>query len=217
MQKQILFIAMMLVMGVSCGQQRDSKADFDMPCLTTTGLSDSSFRCVKPCDLLFFKDYGGMGEAISQSTGQYTHVAIVESVGDTVWMIDATPQNGVSRRPLILNHDDKSTIPDVYRLVGCMADNILELARSFIGQPYDQAFLPDNGAMYCSELVYECFIDSDGKHLFEAKPMNWRDADGHIPAYWVEHFEIIGTPIPEGVMGTNPTNLSHSKQLTRIR
>ena len=37
-----------------------------------------------PGDLLFFRDTEGMGAAVKESTGQYTHVAMVESVGDTV-------------------------------------------------------------------------------------------------------------------------------------
>lgn len=170
---------------------------------------------LRPGDLLFFSDYDGMGSAISQSTGQYTHVAIVESIGDTVWIIDATPTYGVSRRPLIINRDDASTIPDAYRFKCHDTESYLQRARSFIGQPYDQAFLPDNGAMYCSELVYECYV-SDGEHLFEAQPMNWRNADGKMPAYWVEHFKKLGIPIPEGIPGTNPTDLAKSRNLVRI-
>ena len=157
-----------------------------------------------------------MGSAISQSTGQYTHVAIVESVGDTVWIIDATPKYGVSRRPLLIDYDNANTIPDAYRLKWQISNEILQRAKSFIGQPYDNAFLPDNGALYCSELVYECYI-SDDEHLFEARPMNWRDANGKIPAYWIEHFKKIGIPIPEGIMGTNPTDLTKSKQIEKIR
>ena len=75
--------------------------------------------------------------------------------------------------------------------------------------------MPDNGAMYCSELVYECYLMCDGQHLFEAKPMNWRDKEGNLPQYWQEHFEKLGMPVPEGVPGTNPTDLSRSPQLHR--
>lgn len=80
----ILLIAMTLAtIGTSLAQPCDRRADLN----------------VLPGDLLFFRDTEGMGAAVKESTGQYTHVAMVESVGDTVWIIDATPQNGVSRRP----------------------------------------------------------------------------------------------------------------------
>ena len=170
-----------------------------------------------PGDLLFFHDTEGMGAAVKESTGQYTHVAIVESVGDTVWIIDATPQNGVSRRPYLCSFKN---IPDVYRLEDRSdVDSALIRARSFIGLPYDNAFLPDNGAFYCSELVYECFLRNDSqenRHLFEAKPMNWRNADGKLPKYWVKHFKKLKMPVPEGVLGTNPTELSHSPLLRKL-
>jgi cell wall-associated NlpC family hydrolase len=185
-------------------------------------LSNSSLVDLRPGDLLFFSEEGAMGNAIKASTGQYTHVAMVESLGyrDTVWIIDATQKHGVSRRPLTIKYGS-SDFPDVYRFkYGCFSiDSVLARARSFIGQPYDNAFLPDNGALYCSELVYEVFLDdcSDkGKHLIEAKPMNWRDKNGNLPKYWKKHFKKLGMPVPEGVPGTNPTDLSRSPMLNKV-
>lgn len=183
-------------------------------------LNNNSLFDLRPGDLLFFSDTTGMGSAVRESTGEYTHVALVESVDDTVWIIDATQKHGVSRRPLTTKYGS-SDFPDVYRFeYGCFSiDSVLSRARSFIGQPYDNAFLPDNGALYCSELIYEVFLNdcSDkGKHLIEAKPMNWRDKEGNLPQYWQEHFKKLGMPVPEGVPGTNPTDLSRSPQLRRL-
>lgn len=183
-------------------------------------LNNNSLFDLRPGDLLFFRDTTGMGSAVRESTGEYTHVALVESVDDTVWIIDATRRYGVSRRPLTIKYGS-SDFPDVYRFkYGCFSiDSVLARARSFIGQPYDNAFLPDNGALYCSELVYEVFLDdcSDkGKHLLEAKPMNWRDKNGNLPQYWQEHFKKLGMPVPEGVLGTNPTDLSRSPMLHKV-
>ena len=183
-------------------------------------LSNNSLIDLRPGDLLFFSEEGAMDNAIKASTGQYTHVAMVESLGqrDTVWIIDATQKHGVSRRPYIFKIDNH---PDVYRVdfrAAFYADDAIRRARSFIGQPYDNAFLPDNGALYCSELIYECYrhiADSD-THLFESKPMNWRDANGKLPDYWKKHFKELGIPIPEGVPGTNPTDLSRSPLLRKL-
>jgi len=36
-----------------------------------------------------------------------------------------------------------------------------------------------------------------------------------VPQYWQEHFEKLGLPVPEGVMGTT-TSLSQSKLLRII-
>ena len=183
-------------------------------------LSNSSLVDLRPGDLLFFSEEGAMGNAIKASTGQYTHVAMVESLGqrDTVWIIDATQKHGVSRRPYIFRLNNH---PDVYRPnpgSPFYADDAIRRARSFIGQPYDNAFLPDNGALYCSELIYECYrhISDDETHLFKAKPMNWRDKDGRLPKYWKKHFKKLKMEVPEGVSGTNPTDMSKSPLLYKV-
>ena len=176
---------------------------------------------LRPGDLLFYRDTEGMGAAVSESTGEYTHVAMVESVGDTVWIIDATQKYGVSRRPFLRKRHDSRPYPDVYRMeFGCIdLDSSLARARALVGLPYDNAFLPDNGALYCSELIYECYLDDcpgHTRHLFEAKPMNWRNKKGKLPKYWKKHFKRLGMKVPEGVPGTNPTDMSRSPLLRKL-
>ena len=167
-------------------------------------------------DLLFVRDTSGMGQAVQQTTGQYTHVALVERCGDSLFIIDATPTLGVSRRQLSPPTFDISHC-DVYRLtISFDTAAVIARAHSFLGQPYDNAFMHNNGALYCSELIYECYLDSNGNHLFEAVPMNWRAPDGTIPQYWLDHFRRLNTPIPEGLPGTNPTAISRSPLLRKL-
>ena len=167
-------------------------------------------------DLLFVRDTSGMGLAVQQTTGQYTHVALVERCGDSLFIIDATPTAGVARQQLSI-FNFQFSITDVYRLtISFDTAAVIARAHSFLGQPYDNAFTHDNGALYCSELIYECYLDSNGNHLFEAVPMNWRAPDGTIPQYWLDHFRRLNTPIPEGLPGTNPTALSHSPLLRKL-
>lgn len=165
-------------------------------------------------DLLFlYGSDGGMDEAIRASTGSYTHVALVEcDSSGRVWIIEAVG-DGVKRT---IRSEWWDCCFDVYRLnIPFDTAAVIARAKSFIGHPYDNAFLPDNGALYCSELIYEAFLDSAGNHLFEAKPMNWRDKKGKLPKYWKKHFKKLGVPVPEGVPGTNPTDLSRSPLLRR--
>ena len=165
-------------------------------------------QSVERGNLLFFEDTAGMGFAVRESTGNYTHVALVETVGDTLWIIDATPRHGVSRHPISL----ETSNPTIYRLtISFDTAAVLTRAKSLIGQPYDNAFLPDNDAYYCSELIQAVFDT-----LFPSAPMNWRDKDGNLPQYWQEHFKKLGMPVPEGVMGTNPTDLSRSPRLHKL-
>ena len=162
-------------------------------------------------DLLFVSDTTGMGQAVKASTGNYTHVAMVERAGDSLFVIDATQKRGVARRPIEKTFANKMPV-EIYRLtVSFDTAAVIERAKNLIGKPYDNAFLPDNDAYYCSELVQAAFGD-----LFESKPMNWRDKEGNLPEYWQKHFNELGIPVPEGVPGTNPTDLSRSPLLRKL-
>ena len=170
-------------------------------------------------DLLFLTgNRSDMENAISASTGEYTHVALVEcDNADDVWVIEASPKKGVQRisysqfeREHQLGFFRGSF--DVYRLtVPFDTAAVITHAKSLVGKPYDDAFLPDNDAYYCSELIQVAFGD-----IFESKPMNWRDADGNLPEYWVKHFKKIHMRVPEGIMGTNPTDMSRSPLLKKL-
>jgi uncharacterized protein YycO len=168
-------------------------------------------------DLIFWNTgYSPMEKAITASTGEYTHVALVErDSADHVWIIEAIPEKGVHRKSF--SDFDRgfsmSRTFDVYRLtIPFDTAAVIARATSLVGKPYDDAFLPDNDTYYCSELIQLAFGD-----LFESKPMNWRDADGQLPEYWVKHFEKLGIPVPEGVPGTNPTDMSRSPLLKRLQ
>lgn len=164
-------------------------------------------------DLIFFT--GGsssMDDAISSSTGDgFVHVAIVEVDSEgTVWLIDATPQKGVSREKL-LEEKGNMVLKRLKDSTGVAAS--VQRAKGLIGSPYDFAFLPDNDAYYCSELVYECFLRPDGSHIFSCQPMNFLDSEGNLPEYWKELFEKLQMDVPQGIPGTNPEDLSRSTTL----
>ncbi len=164
-------------------------------------------------DLVFFT--GGsssMDDAISSSTGDgFVHVAIVEVDSEgTVWLIDATPQKGVSREKL-LEEKGNMVLKRLKDSTGVAAS--VQRAKGLIGSPYDFAFLPDNDAYYCSELVYECFLRPDGSHIFSCQPMNFLDSEGNLPEYWKELFEKLQMDVPQGIPGTNPEDLSRSTTL----
>ena len=170
-----------------------------------------------------------MGSAIQDATSRggglpFTHVAIAEVGADgEVRIIEATGSGGVCRTELEAFLDRSALIdgqPAV--VVGRVAADeeeiaaAVERAASFIGQPYDWYYLPDNGRMYCSELVYESFLRADGEHIFAAQPMNFRAGDGSMPRFWEELFDELGQPVPEGVEGTNPAAMSQSECLYEV-
>lgn len=168
-----------------------------------------------------------MGTAIAASTGvagglNLIHVAIAEVKADSVWIIDATLRHGVDRHPLdtfltdFTLKDGSLPVFIVKRAEGVDPEAAVGKAKTFCGQPYDLYFLPDNGAMYCSELVRESFLDAAGRPVFDNEPMNFRAADGSMPPYWEWLFGRLGTPIPQGLPGTNPQGMSASPVLKEV-
>ena len=174
-------------------------------------------------------DADSMGSAIADATGGQTglnriHTAIAEVDADgQVWIIDATIKYGVDRHPLdtflrqFTLRDGSLPVFEVKRLKDdARAPEFVRNAKKYLGLPYDVTFLPDNGAYYCTELVYDSYLDENGTPIFHSAPMNFRNADGEMPRYWEQLFARIGQSVPQGVPGTNPQAMSEEPALRSV-
>ena len=209
----LFVIALLLVISVQA-QHRDRLGELDVVC------RNESYSSLQSGDLIFLSNNrSDMEKAITASTGEYSHVALVErDSADDVWVIEASPKYGVQRIPYSQFERENNLgffggNIDIYPLT-VPFDTAMVIARtqSLVGKSYDNAFLPDNDAYYCSEFIQVVFGD-----IFPSKPMNWRNAEGNLPEYWIKHFEELGTPVPEGVPGSNPTDMSRSPLLKRLK
>lgn len=165
-------------------------------------------------------DSDSMDSAIADATGKAAglnliHTAILDLTDGEPWIIDATLRRGVDRHPLdtflrdFTLRDGSMPVFEVKRLRdNTRAEEFVANIKRCLGLPYDVSFLPDNGAYYCTELVYDNYLAPDGAPLFTAAPMNFRDAEGRMPPYWEQLFARIGQEIPQGVPGTNPQAMS---------
>ena len=185
-------------------------------------------------DLLFVAipmNYGdeGMAQAIADATSQgdslnFIHAAILEvDENDAIWVIDATLAHGVDRHPLdtlfadFTLHRGGTATFEVMRL----KDNrnaavYVEQAKVFLGEEYDLYFMTFNGRHYCTELISDAYVDEDGHQWFEPEPMNFKNAEGEFPSYWVRLFERLGEPIPQDELGTNPQAMHASPGLVHV-
>lgn len=172
-------------------------------------------------------DQDDMSGAISASTGggalNLIHVAIADVADDGVYIIDATLRRGVDRHPLdtfltdfTLRDGSYPTflvkrLKDPEAAPGCIGN-----ALRFCGLPYDTLFRAGNDARYCTELVRDSYLGRDGQPLFEEIPMNWKDKNGEIPAYWTWLFGLMGMEVPQGEPGTNPQEMAASPLLVPV-
>lgn len=164
-----------------------------------------------------------MSQAIAEATAQrdsvkFSHVGIIDISPDgKINVIEATAKFGVTVTP-IDEFIDKATAGAVVKrlVIPYDIDASVGRAKSFLGRPYDWTYLPNNHEIYCSELVEKSYITADGSPVFQTIPMNFRDKDGNMPQFWIDLFERAGRDIPEGVPGTNPTQISRSADLEYI-
>ncbi|MDR0754074.1 MAG: hypothetical protein LBF04_01660 [Prevotellaceae bacterium] len=182
---------------------------------------------LKSGDLLFQTGKSTtLSDAIAQVTSgadsvNYTHVGIVSVENDEIYVIEATaPKVRKVILDTFLNSSrkiDGKPIVAVGRLQSKYFDIIpqaIKNAESYLGKPYDYVYSPDNDEYYCSELVYLAFKNKKGKPVFKAKKMTFCDDNGNMTAAWIQHFAKYKAPVPEGRKGTNPGDMSKSKEIT---
>ncbi len=174
-------------------------------------------------------DNGSMDAAIASATGNpdslnLIHVAIAEVDAEGKWIIDATIKRGIDRHPLdtfvtdFTLKDGSLPVFIVKRLKDpSKAAEYVANTRKYLGRPYDLHFMPSDDSLYCSELVRDCYVGTDGEYVFDTVPMNFKDADGEFPLYWRQLFERLQAPIPQGLPGTNPQDMSKSPALVSTK
>ena len=214
MKRLSLFLVFCICLAASCARQPESLRTGD---LIFVGI---------PAD--YSLDDNSMDAAIADATGSpdslnLIHVAIAEVEGDQTWIIDATIKYGVDRHPLdtfltqFTLKDGSYPVFEVMRLKDDkVAETAVERAKSFVGTSYDVAFLPDNGALYCTELVQVSYLTDDGARIFPSAPMNFKNAEGEFPVYWQQLFALIGQQIPQDIPGTNPQAMARDPKLKPV-
>ena len=188
-------------------------------------------------DLLFISlpadyDLDNKSYVATSDVLNHIHIAILEVDDDDVYVIDATFKYGTHRHPLdtLLRQFTlrDGTLPrmEVKRLVeGPQAGvstsrQAIEKAKTYLGMGYDTAFAPANDALYCSELVSLCYLDSNGRPLFPLGEIDLRTnpesgSEATIPRYWTQLCASAGIPLPHGT-GIMPADIYRSTLLRTV-
>lgn len=194
--------------------------------LSTSVLLAQNKVQLKDGDLIFQDmDCGPLCDAIEAVTEGYngndfSHMGLVYRKNDTTYIIEAA---GKEVRLTTLEKFSKNTAKPMY--VGRLKKEYQKLipnAISFsllqLGVPYDDEYIYNNGSYYCSELIYDAFMFSNGgKPFFQLFPMTYKQpgTNEFFPA-WVEYYSAIGKDIPEGLPGCNPGGISTSNKIEII-
>lgn len=180
---------------------------------------------LRPGDLLFQDlDCGALCDAIEVVTEgaggkDFSHVGMVVKVGDSLAVVEAIGErvqlNGLTD---FLGRSPKMALGRLKPEWQKLAPGATVVAKGMVGVPYDEAFLPENGRLYCSELVELAFqAANDGKPFFKTAPMTFKNpkTGDYFPA-WVDYFKKLGIDIPEGLPGCSPGGLSRENKLEII-
>lgn len=143
------------------------------------------------------------------------HVAIFHRVGESAYALEAV-HKGVCLTPIdsFLARREQVLAARLRDTVG-VAQSV-DRALKFLGRPYDFNFMPDDSAMYCSELVQKCYRYKNGELVFKPIPMSFHDKTGKITRYWKDYYTRQGLQVPEGEPGSNPGDLSRSEAVVVI-
>jgi hypothetical protein len=173
-------------------------------------------------DLLFCNSTSGeLSKAIDQATQtakatHFDHVGIVEIQHDTVWVLHAAPKKGVCRETIgqFLTSERGKITATAYRLKEKYSKAIpmsLITAHSLLGEPYKFSYILKDRGYYCSEYIYKIF---SADSIFTLNPMTFKDPKtGQFISGWVDHYQKLGIPIPEGESGCNPNGMAGSEKL----
>ena len=158
-------------------------------------------------DLLFH--VASKDNAITDVTpGMIDHVAIVITRDSVIEAVS----RGVKATPIDSLHRQEGYYL-IGKVIGADRKASIAHARQYVGRAYDALFLKDNEDIYCSELVQFSFVDTQGKPIFSPIPMSFHDATGNITDYWKNFYEKRGMDVPEGKLGTNPSELSQRENV----
>ena len=191
--------------------------------LTTLYSCTNNFQ-LEEGDLLFQDlDSSPLCDAIELVTpgynqGNFSHIGLIIYDSLKPKVLEAIPPKvTLTELDIFLNRsEDDNANPKV--IVGrlkkeykCAIPEAVKFAQKRIGVDYDNNFIINNNQYYCSELLYEMFLQYS---IFSLQPMTFLNPDtgDTIPA-WKDHYAKLGIKIPQNQLGINPGSMSLSDKI----
>lgn len=149
----------------------------------------------------------------------FSHLGMVHIQNDSIYIIEAAGKE-VQLTPLEVFKTYTTDTMYVGRLKKKYRKYIpkaIAFSLEQMGTPYDDAYLYNNGSYYCSELIYDAFLNSYGEPFFELTPMTFKEPNSDVYfQVWIDYYKNLNIEIPEGELGCNPGGISTSDKLKII-
>ena len=180
---------------------------------------------LKTGDILFQSmNCGPLCEAINEVTEGYqgkdfSHLGMVYIKNDSIFVIEAA-----GKAVKVTPYETFKTYTTEAMFVGRLKNKYrkyipeaITFSLQQVGVPYDDEYLYDNGKYYCSELIYDAFLHSYKKPLFDLYPMTFKSPKSNeYFEVWADYYQKLKMEIPEGQLGCNPGGISTSDKLKII-
>jgi len=179
---------------------------------------------------IFFQDLdcGPPCEAIEAVTSGYqgaqlSHCSIITHIGSSEYDTILTEAIGATVTDItlhdFLNRSNKvlvGRLKEEYQYM--IPDAITHIQTNLNGKPYDYIFDSTDDTYYCSEIIYEGLKTADDtQELFALNPMTFNEPGTESPfIHWVDYYQELGHPIPEGELGLNPGGMSQSPAIAIV-
>ncbi len=184
---------------------------------------------LKNGDLLFQDlDSSPLCDAIEKVTSgfdnlNFSHIGIVTIIQNKTYVLEAF-SNGVDtinldeflNRSINSENKPKVIVGRLNKKYSTLIPKAIEAGMNLIGKGYDEEFQMNNNKFYCSELIYDIFVEANNNDpFFNLQPMTYKYNDETLDT-WVTYFEKLNIPIPENEPGINPGGISLSKKIDII-
>ncbi|WP_421920284.1 YiiX/YebB-like N1pC/P60 family cysteine hydrolase [Marinifilum sp.] len=167
---------------------------------------------------LIFQDLNtdSISDAIELVTGgernlNFSHVGIVDidSRGN-IYVLEAISKGVcLTRLNDFLKRSNQIAVGRLKANFQIRVQEALDYGYSLLNLPYDDIYVIGDSTYYCSELIYEMFINTgDSTAVFQLNPMTFKDSNsGEFLPFWIDYYQKFGVEIPEGKPGLNPNGM----------
>lgn len=225
--KKYIIVAISALFLAACNTNNNNSENSDPPVQHQKEAQATAMQhqtiAVEVGDLIFIDtDCGPLCNAINAVTPSYkdlpmSHVGF-KVVHEGKPLIVHASTNGVVMEPLsnfLKMAKGEVVIGRVKDAYKQLLDSAMSFAKQQVGLKYNHTFTSNNNAYYCSELIYEAFkAANNGKPFFTLQPMTFINPQTKTTdTNWVQYFTDLKVPVPEGVLGCNPGEMSLSDKI----